>query len=160
MKTTSMETVSTGVPDKNKEHHLRSKDKAEKSYDALRHIQLHLSEIQKKRFTIHYVKPTAQLVQFLNKKMQIFKIQISDQSSPHQSLYCNWYIHGTSGTMRDLSLAICSPLAAATTLIARFMWPTWGPSAADRTQMGPMLVPWTLLSGVRAEVSHYYFCVS
>ena len=33
------------------------------------------------------------------------------------------------------------------TLIARFMGPTWDPSGADRTQMGPMLAPWTLLSG-------------
>ena len=33
------------------------------------------------------------------------------------------------------------------TLIARFMGPTWGPSRADRTQMGPMLASWTLLSG-------------
>ena len=32
--------------------------------------------------------------------------------------------------------------------IARFMGPTWGPSAADRTQVGPMLAPWTLLSGM------------
>ena len=32
-------------------------------------------------------------------------------------------------------------------LIARFMWPTWGPSGTDRTQVGPMLAPWTLLSG-------------
>ena len=32
-------------------------------------------------------------------------------------------------------------------LIARFMGPTWGPSRADRTQVGPMLAPWTLLSG-------------
>ena len=37
MKTTSMETVSTGVLDQNKEHYLRSKDKAEKSYDVSRH---------------------------------------------------------------------------------------------------------------------------
>ena len=34
------------------------------------------------------------------------------------------------------------------TLIARFMGPTWGPSGADRTQVGPMLAPWTLLSGL------------
>ena len=27
------------------------------------------------------------------------------------------------------------------------MGPTWGPSEADRTQVGPMLAPWTLLSG-------------
>ena len=33
--------------------------------------------------------------------------------------------------------------------IARFMGPTWGPYGADRTQVGPMLVPWTLLSGTR-----------
>ena len=34
-----------------------------------------------------------------------------------------------------------------TPLIAKFMGPTWGPSGADRTQVGPMLAPWTLLSG-------------
>ena len=33
------------------------------------------------------------------------------------------------------------------TLIARLMGLTWGPSGADRTQVGPMLAPWTLLSG-------------
>ena len=27
------------------------------------------------------------------------------------------------------------------------MWPIWGPPGADRTQVGPMLAPWTLLSG-------------
>ena len=32
-------------------------------------------------------------------------------------------------------------------LIARFMGPTWGPSGADRTQVGPMLASWTSLSG-------------
>ena len=32
-------------------------------------------------------------------------------------------------------------------LIARLMGPTWGPSGADRTQVGPMLAPWMLLSG-------------
>ena len=30
---------------------------------------------------------------------------------------------------------------------ARFMGPTWGPPGDDRTQVGPMLTPWTLLSG-------------
>ena len=29
----------------------------------------------------------------------------------------------------------------------RFMGPTWGPSGADRTHVGPMLAPWTLLTG-------------
>ena len=31
---------------------------------------------------------------------------------------------------------------------SRFMGPTWGLSGADRTQMGPMLASWTLLSGI------------
>ena len=35
-----------------------------------------------------------------------------------------------------------------TSLITRFMGPTWGPSGANRTQVGPMLAPWTLLSGI------------
>ena len=34
-----------------------------------------------------------------------------------------------------------------TSLIARFMGPTWGLPGADRTQVGPMLATWTLLSG-------------
>ena len=33
-------------------------------------------------------------------------------------------------------------------LIARFMGPTWGPTGIDRTQVGPMLAQWTLLSGM------------
>ena len=37
---------------------------------------------------------------------------------------------------------------AVTSLIARFMGPTRGPSGADRTQVGPMLAPWTLLSAI------------
>ena len=48
-------------------------------------------------------------------------------------------------------------------LIARFMGLKWGPSGADRTQVGPMLAPWTLLSELslyiddisRYENSHY-----
>ena len=43
-----------------------------------------------------------------------------------------------------LGSSLIQPLS----LIVRFIGPTWGPSWADRTQMGPMLAPWTLLSGV------------
>ena len=31
---------------------------------------------------------------------------------------------------------------------AKFMGPTWGPPGSCRPQMGPMLAPWTLLSGM------------
>ena len=48
-----------------------------------------------------------------------------------------WISNRIHGFMRDVI----------TPLIARFMGPTWGPSGADRTQVCPMLVPWTLLSG-------------
>ena len=37
---------------------------------------------------------------------------------------------------------------AITSQIARFVRPTWGPTGAGRTQLGPMLAPWTLLSGM------------
>ena len=45
--------------------------------------------------------------------------------------------------------------------IAKFMGPTWGPPGSCRSQMGPMLVLWTLLSGAifhksgrRSHASH------
>ena len=33
-------------------------------------------------------------------------------------------------------------------LIAKYVGPTWGPPGSWRPQMGPMLAPWTLLSGI------------
>ena len=36
--------------------------------------------------------------------------------------------------------------------IAEFMRPTWGPPGSCRPQMGPMLAPWTLLSGLLLRV--------
>ena len=44
------------------------------------------------------------------------------------------------------------------TLIARFVGPTWGPSGADSTQVGPMSAPWTLLSG-KALVREACLCL-
>ena len=38
-------------------------------------------------------------------------------------------------------LGVCSQ-------ITKFMGPTWGPPGSCRLQMGPMLAPWTLLSGL------------
>ena len=45
-------------------------------------------------------------------------------------------------TMTSLNLYL-----SGATLIARFMGATWVPSWADRTQVGPMLAPWTFLPG-------------
>ena len=49
-------------------------------------------------------------------------------------------VYRTSG---DKSLS--EPMVC--TQIAKFMGPTWGPPGAGRTQVGPMLAQWTLLSG-------------
>ena len=47
------------------------------------------------------------------------------------------------------------------TVIARFKWPTWGPSGAYRTRVGPMLAPWTLLSGQTFGTWYNWFhCLS
>ena len=54
---------------------------------------------------------------------------------------------------------------ARSTQITKFMGPTWGPPGSCRPQMGPMLAPWTLLSGcihcpllifVRYDSSRFY----
>ena len=46
----------------------------------------------------------------------------------------------------DLWLERQGTISQKVSLIARFMVPTWGPPGADRTQVGPMLAPWSLLS--------------
>ena len=50
----------------------------------------------------------------------------------------------------------CQLTAANGSLIARFMGPIWRPSGADRTQMDPMLAPWTLLSATVLTLVVYY----
>ena len=42
---------------------------------------------------------------------------------------------------------------------ARFMGWIWGPSGADNTQVGPMLAPWTLLSGYWRYIASYVFII-
>ena len=43
------------------------------------------------------------------------------------------------------------------TQIAKFMGPTWGPPGSCRTQMGPTLAPWTLLSGKAITNQCWFF---
>ena len=51
--------------------------------------------------------------------------------------YLTWIIQNSHFDMVQYSTA----------QIAKFMGPIWGPSGSCRPQMGPMLAPWTLLSG-------------
>ena len=46
-----------------------------------------------------------------------------------------------------------------TTMIVRFMGPTWGPPGAERTQVGPMLAPRTFLSGKLHRVRSKRSCL-
>ena len=60
--------------------------------------------------------------------------------------------HWTCATWSNMSHSIfCSAnymvTFTGTTLIVRFLGPTWGPPGANRTQVVPMLATWTLLSG-------------
>ena len=62
----------------------------------------------------------------------------------------NWYMCFLVIHM-PLTLTLCGlygEVVSISSLTARFIGPTWGPSGADRTQVGPMLAPWTLLSGL------------
>ena len=54
----------------------------------------------------------------------------------------------THSTERSLVWELLGLPTRMWSLIARFMGPTWGPSGADSTQVGPMLAPWALLSGM------------
>ena len=53
-----------------------------------------------------------------------------------------------SKVFAEIGCSLSELLCCGMSLIARFMGPTRGPYGANRTQVGPMLAPWTLLSGV------------
>ena len=63
---------------------------------------------------------------------------------------CGWVIcQALWVPQRNFALMVCQTwrICIIISLIARFMGPTWGSSGADRTQMGPMLAPWTCYLG-------------
>ena len=67
--------------------------------------------------------------------------------------------------MKQIHDTDVAPNRVAYTLIARFMGPTWGPSGADRTHVGPMnwVSLWVLftnngLSEIGAWISNYIHC--
>ena len=71
----------------------------------------------------------------------------TQQSMPHAvnpNSFANSFTIIRSSTITDK----CHNRYEMYSLKTRFMGPTWGPSGADRTQVGPMLAPWTLLTGL------------
>ena len=81
---------------------------------------------------------------------QMVSLAALDTDTPHVSW--GWEIQlwqmQTTGTGHKL-----------TTLIASFMGPPWGPPEADRTQVGPKLALWTLLSGIWHKICKINFLV-
>ena len=72
-------------------------------------------------------------------------------------LWTHWFQHIISLPIKRRSREDITVLRRENAaLIARFMGPTWGPSGADRTQLGPMLAPWTLLSGRVLTAIHVF----
>ena len=61
-----------------------------------------------------------------------------NQRCMYASLGLRMLTHGGQDKMTAISL---------TTQKAKFIGPTWGPLGSCQPQMGPMLAPWTLLSG-------------
>ena len=72
------------------------------------------------------------------------------QSATHSRDVCFVVFRGDIWTLEQTTG--CLLYQPPYTLITRFMGPTWGPSGSDRTQVGPMLAPWILLS-------RYIYCV-
>ena len=81
--------------------------------------------------------------------------------SPLVTIYTYVYHYDATATVTAIATATSSSTChrhyhrhyyedylSRTTLVAMFMGQTLGPSGADRTQVGPMLVPWTLYLGL------------
>ena len=75
--------------------------------------------------------------------------KVSDMSCGDSSLTLEWrwVVWGMAGRPTEIDKHWQECNDELSSLIARFMGQTRGPSGADRTQVGPMLAPWTLLSG-------------
>ena len=61
--------------------------------------------------------------------------------------YRSCYGNAFMNVVCNVGYFVMGLMSEITPLITSFMGPTWDPSGADRTQMGPMLAPLTLLSG-------------
>ena len=86
----------------------------------------------------------------LASEVNVHRVKVFSSESPRSR-------HLTSLTMThdkfNLSGRIGPPECS---LIAWFMEPTWGASGADRTQVGPMLAPWTTLSEKLSIWQHWW----
>ena len=75
--------------------------------------------------------------------------QIYERTRVTKGLIFHWAVMGRELKIRTGSHLGLSRKTSCDTIpqIARFIRPTWVPPGSCRPQMGPMLAPWTLLSG-------------
>ena len=86
---------------------------------------------------IHWTSSPLDIFRYLGEKLSLYttqKIMINKEPRKTNMLYLG-------GNMIDIKMNNRA------TQIARLMGPTWGPPGSCRPQRGPMLAPWTLLSG-------------
>ena len=79
-------------------------------------------------------------------------------SHKHYAISYHWQLYCLFSSLFRLTTKKTSKLRI-TAHLAKFMRPTWSPPGSCRPQMGPMLAPWTLLSGrpfVRKSTSHWW----
>ena len=114
----------------------------------------HKGPVTRKMFPFDYVIMTS--IYF----PEMFKLRHHDNLHGYYML-CSWISlwYLVSPIPRKYSFErrfVCKIDMRDMSLIAKFMETTRGPSGADRTHEGPMLVPWILLSGQFCE--KYCFC--
>ena len=90
-----------------------------------------------------------------------FPLEIKKETWPFEQ-FCRWtpeknWTWGCGIFSMDISSQSSSPISSSVSQIASFMRSTWGPPGNDMTQVGPMLAPWTLLSGVLYFLVHPRF---
>ena len=81
----------------------------------------------------------------ISRSLWLTSLLIDGLTSEHIRVWLCGIVLGLSVILMLVDVHLMRKLVS--TLIARFMGPIWDPSGADKTQVGPMLAPWTLLSG-------------
>ena len=75
----------------------------------------------------------------------------------HPMIFCYMYITypcNASATKVLIYVECISSAPFKSAQTARFTWPTWGPPGSCWPQVGPILAPWTLLSGSGYAIYH------
>ena len=111
--------------------------------------------------------PDYQLAISLKKYFEAARMCFQNTTNDHTNCEIIWrqYVKVLTRNMRYLGGNVNNSYpglwpVGITSQIAKFMGPTWGPPGSCRPQMGPMLAPWTLLSGLSRTPHHVMYAHS